>query len=181
MVIPRCPNVLCWQALAHLLVIKDGKVVDMSDDPRAEGGLYVFVTSSRVAESMPDRALITGGFVLPSVVGGSADCVDMMVRRFGNIVSPTPELAAPKAIQKVHIPVGLAKWAAERHPNENIADLTKRMGIASISSGKLDLTAAFYEKMSVIETISESQEQAQASLSEVLDRMFEEWQSIAVV
>lgn len=168
-----------WQAIAHLLISgKDGKPVDVSHDERAEGGQYVFVASSRVAAGMSDKDLTRGGLVLPSVVGGGQLYVNSMLRRFGNVLSATPELAVPRPIHKVSIPVGVATWASEKHPNSDVVWLVERLGIASPTeseSSKLSIDASFHEKVSRIERSSDSQEEAQSALSALLDGMFDDW------
>lgn len=163
-----------WQALAHVVVLRNGALVDPTSD---RFGPYVFLPSTRLMPRMPDEELLSGAWCLPSIVGGNDGFVTHMLLQHSKTLAASPETAVPRRLQMVKVPRGVADWASRTHPDRDLVCLLEAMKIAKgcdfdspVRDNTLD--SSFFESVRLIERTSLTAEHAQSRLDTLLNDIY---------
>jgi hypothetical protein len=162
-----------WQALAHVVVLRKGALVDPTEELL---GAYVFLPSTRLLPKMADEDLLCGSWTLPSVIGGAREFKTQMCIRHPRDLAPSPEEVVPRKLQRISVPRGVVDWAGRRFPGRDIVSLLETMKVARGADYDRvpadSLNGQFYNDVKHIERTSATGEVAQERLDGLLDDLY---------
>lgn len=121
-------NQLVWKAVPHL-VVKTTTGVYKCFTTDVKGSKFFFLPSSRMSAVLTVSELLTGNYMLSSVIGGDIPELTSQLCQSFHFMFATPEEATPKRNVHALIPKDLQRWLATRRPNYDASEVARAVGL----------------------------------------------------
>lgn len=121
-------NRLVWKAVPHLVVKTDtGAYKCFTVD--IKGSKFLFLPSSRMSAELTAAELLTGNYMLSSVVGGDIPELTTQLCQSFHFMFATPEEAKPRRNVHALIPKDLQRWLSTHRPNYDVSEVARAVGL----------------------------------------------------
>ena len=143
---------IVFKALPHIVILNaDGGYHCVTQDASGESE-FLFLPSSRMSATLSDHELLSGNYMLSSVVGGHMPQLTEQICESFHFVFDSPEKAKPERNVDALLPNDLLEWLNHNRPDYNVSEVARAIGLPSRdpreSHKELEMNDFMHEYMS---------------------------------
>ena len=122
---------IVFKAVPHIVILnQDGGYQCVTQDA-TDAHAFLFLPSSRMSATLTNFELLTGNYMLCSVVGGHMPQLTKQICNLFHFVFDNPEDAKPERNMHALLPKELTEWLNSNRPDYDIGEVARAIGLPS--------------------------------------------------